>query len=202
MPKGKKAAEKPTPEIVKEVTGKFVTEHRNEYMMRVEALKSMHDSGTYNPPTDAGLLAKQAAEAARGVIGGPAMTPARDGSFNKRDPMRDAQAEAEARAKGWDGHATVETKGEQEGETGSDARGNAQVQTRDFEKFFRPQGDQSQAGDSHRVVGERAEPQRAIWCEQVFEAETEEAVRAMVPEGAKAVEVRMVYKATCLVRQG
>ncbi len=187
-------AKKAAPVITPEQLEAGVQRNENEYIARVQALRAMHEQGTYNPPSDPAVLAKQASEAMRGATGGPAMNPARDNTFNLRDRAPDRQAESMAKSKGWDGHAKEEAKDEG-GQESQDAPRDGGVQARQpaFGVQARPQGQVTQAGNSDRTT--------PVWLEQEFEGATEEEVRALIPEGAKAVEVFQFWKATALVKQ-
>lgn len=91
-------------------------------------------------------------------------------------------------------HANKETEDEEgEGREGQAGDGGVQAGQVAQRQQARPQSPFTQAGHSDSAV--------PVWTEQTWEAESEEAVRAMVPEGAKAVEIRQVFKATALVRQ-
>ena len=46
-----------------------------------------------------------------------------------------------------------------------------------------------------------AQTQAPVWTEQTYEAESKEAVMALVPPGSKGVEVKRVWKASALVKQ-
>jgi len=194
------------PDITPEQLEHGVAVNANEYNTRVEALRAMHEQGTYNPPSDPQVLAKQASEAMRGAVGAPAMNPARDNTFNLRDRAPDRQAESMAKSKGWDGHAKEETQDESRQES-QDAEGDGGVQERQpaFRVQTRPQGAFPQAGHSDRTQSVGSVPKvevQTLWCEYSFEAATEEEVRAKIPEGAKAVEVFQIWKATALVKAG
>jgi hypothetical protein len=186
------------PVITPEQIEAGVQKNVNEYSARVAALRALHDDHAYNPQVDPLLLQKNATEASRGVVGLPAMPVFSDGgvvSGAVRDPRRDAVAEAEDKSKGGRRRAVKETEIE-ESESGEGQAGDGRVQAGDASQRFqtRPQSPFTQAGHSDSAV--------PVWTEQTWEAESEEAVKAMVPEGAKAVEVRQVFKATCLVKQG
>ena len=175
-----------TPELIKAGVAKNVS----EYTARLEALRALHTEKAYNPPMSPEALAKAAAEASRGSSGGPAMAlygPGNEGDVRDKRPDR----EAESMAKAGGGRRGKKQGGEESQDAQSDVRVQAgQVA---FGQQARPQGQEPGAGDSHRA--------QAVWTEQVYEAETEEAAKALVPAGAKAVETRMVWRATALVRQ-
>jgi len=143
-------AKKAAPVITPEQLEAGVQRNENEYIARVQALRAMHEQGTYNPPSDPAVLAKQASEAMRGATGGPAMNPARDNTFNLRDRAPDRQAESMAKSKGWEGHAKVEEERQQESEEVTDARGDAQVQTRNPSQFFGQEGNKAISGGGNR----------------------------------------------------
>jgi hypothetical protein len=181
------------PVITPEQIEAGVQKNANEYNARVEALRALHADGSYNPAVDPTILSKAAAEAGRGATPLPSLTPSVNNEFDVRLASRDPQAEAMAKANGKRVGGRREAKNE-EGEAEESGAGDARVEARDtpFRQQARPQSPFAQPGNSHS-----ASP---VWVEQVYEAETEEAVRALVPAGAKAVELRQVWKATALVR--
>jgi hypothetical protein len=173
-----------------------VAKNRSEYEARVAALRGLHEQKAYNPPIDAATLSKEAAEAARGAAGKPAMTlhgPGNEGDVKLAAPDKGAEAEAKAK-RGGKRNVAAETVDEGEAQRQGEAGdGGVQAGQAAFGQQAWPQGAQPQAGNSHSAV--------PVWTEQTWEAESEEAVRALVPAGAKAVEVKQVWQATALVRQ-
>jgi hypothetical protein len=176
----------PTAEEVKAAIDRSIEHNVNEYQARVQALRSLHEQKAYNPLIDPTTLGKAAAEAAREA----AVKPSSDG--NVRLATSDREAEAQAKARGWKGGKETD---DQEGEGGQGQAGNGGVQKGQaaFGFLSRSEGQESQAS--------RGDSVKPVWTEQTWEAESEEAVKALVPQGAKAVETRMVWKATALVRQ-
>jgi hypothetical protein len=170
-----------------------VQKNATEYENRVTALRALHDSKAYNPEMSSEALSKAALEAGRAATGKPAMAlhgPGNEGDV--RAAGRDAEAEALAKASG--GRRNGRKAKVEEGESGEGVEGDAGVPAREaaFGQQARPASPFAQAGNSHSLV--------AVWTEQVYEAESEEAVRALVPAGAKAVEVFQIWKATALVK--
>ncbi len=108
--------------------------------------------------------------------------------------------------------AKVRTQSVEESETSADARGDAQVQARDAQELERPEGEEPQAGDSHRHERERPvkEAKEAdagargeeYWVSRRYEAETKEALSELIPSDAKAVSYKRVWTAWALVRKG
>ena len=188
-------AKKAAPVITPEQLEAGVQRNENEYIARVQALRAMHEQGTFNPPSDPAVLAKQASEAMRGATGGPAMNPARDNTFNLRDRAPDRQAESIAKSKGWDGHAKEEAKDEG-GQESQDAPrdGGVQAGQASFGQQARPQSPFAQAGHSDSTS--------PVWIERTYEGKTKEEVSELIPADAKAVTYVRVWKATALVRQG
>lgn len=52
-----------------------------------------------------------------------------------------------------------------------------------------------------RVTAPKPPSTHPIWTEQSWEAESKEAVMALVPQGSKGIEVKRVWKASALVKQ-
>ena len=183
------------PVLTPELIDAGVSKNASEYNARVAALRALHSESAYNPPIDPATLSKTALEAERGAVGGRAMAVyAQEGVIggDVRAAGRDPQAEAQSKGKGGrHGKAGVE-----ESESVEGGEGDVRVQARPspFGLPQGPKGQEPQASSGNRDVN--------VWTEQTWEAESEEAVRVLVPEGAKAVEVRKVFKATALVKQG
>lgn len=154
-----------------------------EIEARTQALRGSLVQGVYNPPVDPATLSRAALDATREAMPLPAM----------RVYSHGGKIEADLKLRGAD-NAIEETKNE-EGESREDAHRYARVQEGPpaFGVQQRAQGEVTKAGDSHRPEN--------VWTEQVFEAESKEAVMALVPPGSKGVEVKRIWKASALVKQ-
>lgn len=154
-----------------------------EIEARRTALLSAVDTKVYNPAIDQASLSRSALEATQGAMSKPAM----------RVYGRGGKIEADLKLRGGDN--AIEEATDRGGEESQGQEGDARVQGGQAAQRFqaRPQGAQPQAGNR-----DSASP---IWVEQVYEAESKEAVMALVPAGSKGVEVRRVWKATALVKQ-
>ena len=183
-----------TPELIEAGVQKNATEYRT----RLETMRAMMKDKTYNPPVDPTILNAAANEASKGAMGsGPALPVYNQGGviggdvrLSKADPDAVSQAKSEGKRRGKKEADNEEGQGPQDGE------GHARVQAREspFGLPPRAEGEVKETGDSHRAVN--------VWAEESWEADSEEEVRKLVPPGAKAIEVRMNWKATALVRQG
>ena len=171
-----------------------VKKNENEYTARVAALRALDAQKAYNPEMTPEKLSKAASEAGRGAQPLPAMSPGRHNEFDVRLSAPDKQAESEAKMKG--GRRNGRKAQDEESESSESPQGNGGVQAgqASFGQQARPQSPFAQAGHS-----DSASP---VWIEQSWEAESKEAVMSLVPAGSKGIEVRRVWKATALVRQG
>jgi hypothetical protein len=173
-----------------------VAKNAGEYNARVAALRALHDEKAYNPAIDPTTLQKLASEATRGsAASGPALPVYNSGGVVEGDiRLKGVDAAAEAQAKRNGGRKRNGKTEDEEGESGEGEAGDGGVQARQAPFGFqtRPSGQVPSAGGGNST--------QSVWTEQTFEAESEEAVRAMVPAGAKAVEVFQVWKATALVK--
>ncbi len=182
-----------TPELIEAGVQKNATEYRT----RLETMRAMIRDKTYNPPVDPTILNAAANEASKGAMGsGPALPVYNQGGviggdvrLSKADPDAVSQAKSEGKRRG------KKEADNEEGQGPEDGKGDVRVQgwQSPFGQPQRAESEVKEAGDSHRLVN--------VWTEQTWEAESEAEVRAMVPAGAKAVEVRQNWKATALVRQ-
>jgi len=182
-----------TPELIEAGVQKNATEYRT----RLETMRAMMKDRTYNPPIDPTILNAAANEASKGAMGsGPALPVYNQGGviggdvrLNKADPDAVSQAKSEGKRRG------KKEADNEEGQGPQDAHRDVRIQARQSLFGFPPraEGEVKEAGNSDRAVN--------VWVEQTWEAESEEEVRKLVPPGAKAVEVRMNWKATALVKQ-
>ena len=171
-----------------------VKKNENEYTARVAALRALDAQKAYNPEMSPEQLSKAASEAGRGAQPLPAMSPGRHNEFDVRLSAPDKQAESEAKMKG--GRRNGRKAQDEESESSESPQGNGGVQAgqASFGQQARPQSPFAQAGHSDSTS--------PVWIEQSWEAESKEAVMSLVPAGSKGIEVRRVWKATALVRQG
>ena len=174
-----------------------------EIESRAAALRSAVEKSVYNPPMDPAQLSKAALEATQGAMPLPAMRVyAKGGKVEADLKLRGGDNAIEEETDAGHGEEVLQARrqargrGEEEEEAQPQeqgTRGHGGVQARDASVRFGSQGSFAQAGN-------RDSPS-PVWVEQVYEAESKEAVMALVPPGSKGVEVRRVWKATALVKQ-
>ncbi len=178
-----------------------VQKNASEYTTRLETMRAMMREKTYNPPVDPTILNAAANEASRGAMGsGPALPVYNQGGviggdvrMGRADPEAQSMAKTDGKRGGRRGKKEAD---DEEGQGPEDGKGNGGVQAgqASFGQQARPQSPFAQAGHSDSTS--------PVWIEQSWEAESKEAVMALVPAGSKGIEVRRVWKATALVRQG
>ena len=157
-----------------------------EIEARREALRGWLTQGVYNPPLDPAVLSRAALEATQSAAPLPAM----------RVYGRGGKVEADLKLRG--GDSAIEEAADEGGEESHlmESRGGESVDRTDL-----PGTNRGAATRPNPVQSSRGDSPSAVWCEQVFEADTKEAVMALVPPGSKGVEVRRVWKASALVKQ-
>jgi len=147
------------PILTHELIDAGVQKNANEYNLRLQSLRALHDEHVYNPAVDPTTLQKMATEASRGAVGLPSMRVyGQEGvvSGDVRMAGRDASAESEAKGKRGGRRARKETEVE-ESESGEGETGDGGVQAGEAAQRFqaRPSSPFAQPGhsDSPQPVG-------------------------------------------------